>query len=161
MTLLAEGGDVAIEGLSWLKGNDHSHVHVVVDHKAPHCTSNQHIKMVLSDASRSSFTGKIVVQQIAQKTVSYQLNNNLLLSDSAQACSKPGLQILADDVKASHGATFCQLDEEQLFYLRSRGLTEEAARSLLLFGFCNEIIERVSLSSLQKTLREKIQTLSS
>lgn len=159
ISLSGEGADAKVHGLSWLCDRRQSHVHVIVDHKEPNSTSDQFIKTVLSDHSQASFTGKILVQQKAQKTQAYQLNNNLLLSEGAIANSKPGLEILADDVKASHGATFTQLDEDQLFYLLSRGLSEKLARSLLLTGFCKEMIDKIDLPSARKKMLEQIHTL--
>lgn len=156
-TILAEGADASVSGLSWLERNYESHVHVLVDHKAPNCTSNQFIKGVLSDAAHSSFTGKILVRKEAQKTQAYQLNNNLLLTEGTIAYSKPGLEILADDVKASHGATISQLDDEQLFYLKTRGLSLDVAKMLLVLGFCRDILDKVPLESLRKELAQSIE----
>lgn len=150
-SLVGEGADVSVSGLSWLEENYQSHAHVLVDHEEPHCTSHQFFKGVLSGGAHSSFTGKIVVRQKAQKTQAYQLNNNLLLTEGTIAYSKPGLEILADDVKASHGATVSQLEEEQLFYLKTRGLSEETAKTLLVFGFCNDILNEVSCDSLRQS----------
>ena len=121
----------------WTKKRE-SHTNVHIEHQAPHCRSHQLFKGVLTDVSRSSFEGKIYVKQAAQKTEAYQLNNNLLLSDRANADSKPNLEIFADDVKASHGATVGQLDAEQLFYLRARGFTDNDAKNLLVDGYAKE-----------------------
>ncbi|MBM3207057.1 MAG: Fe-S cluster assembly protein SufD [Chlamydiae bacterium] len=152
-----EEGDVKVTGLSWLDTNHHSHAHVIVDHHAPSCVSDQFFKGVLAGSSQTSFIGKIVVRQPAQQTRAYQLNNNLLLSEGTIANSKPGLEILADDVKASHGATVSQLDEEQLFYLRSRGLTADVAKSLLVEGFCRDILDKVSCDSLKKITQDSLE----
>jgi len=149
-SLLGEGADATISGLSWLEENYQSHVHVLVDHKAPNCTSHQFFKGVLANSAQSSFIGKILVRKEAQKTQAYQLNNNLLLTEGTIANSKPGLEILADDVKASHGATVSQLDDEQLFYLKSRGLSEDVAKTMLVLGFCKDILDRVSCVSLKE-----------
>jgi Fe-S cluster assembly protein SufD len=148
--LLGEGADAHISGLSWLEKNDQSHIHASINHKAPHCTSHQFFKGILTDVSHSSFTGKIAVSQIAQKTQAYQLNNNLLLSEGCIAYSKPGLEILADDVKASHGATVSQIDEEQLFYLQSRGLSKEVAKKLMVSGFCRDILDKIEIPSIKE-----------
>jgi len=142
--LAEENAEAAIFGLARLEGDDQAHVHATVEHIAPHTRSRQHFKNVLKEKSRSSFEGKILVRSEAQKTEAYQLNNNLLLSDEAQANAKPNLEIFADDVKASHGATVGQLDEEQLFYLRSRGLPLEQAKQWLVDGFCREILDQVT-----------------
>lgn len=126
-----------------------------IDHIAPRCTSNQHFKGVLDDAALANFAGRIVVRPDAQKTEAYQANNNLLLTDTAQVNTKPQLVIDADDVKCSHGATVGQIDEEAMFYLRSRGIGEAEARLMMMFGFAHEIVGRVKL----EPLREKIDDL--
>ena len=96
-----------------------------------------------------------MVRQAAQKTEAFQLNNNLLLDDHAHADSKPNLEIFADDVKASHGATVGQLDPEQLFYMKTRGFSDEAAKNLLIFGFCEQVIEMIALPSLREEISQK------
>jgi Fe-S cluster assembly protein SufD len=156
-TLVGEESDAKISGLCWLEENHQSHVHVLVEHIAPNCTSNQFFKGALSGISQSSFTGKIFVGQKAQKTQAYQLNNNLLLAEGPIAYSKPGLEILADDVKASHGATMTQLSDDQLFYLKSRGLSEETAKTLLVLGFCKEILDKISCKSLKQQALDSLQ----
>ncbi len=140
--LAEENSEAQLYGLARLEGAEEAHIHVAVEHMAPHTRSRQHFKSVLKEQSRFSFEGKILVRPAAQKTEAYQLNNNLLLSDRASANAKPNLEIFADDVKASHGATVGQLDEEQLFYLRSRGLGLEQAREWLIEGFCKEILDQ-------------------
>lgn len=137
--LAEENSEAEAYGLARLAGAQESHTHALFEHIAPHTRSKQHFKSVLKEQSRYSYEGKIYVHPAAQKTEAYQLNNNLLLSDEASANAKPNLEILADDVKASHGATVGQLDEEALFYLRSRGLAKEAARDWVIEGFCQEI----------------------
>ena len=144
--LKGEGSEANLNGLWMLGKNRTSHIHAIVDHEAPHTHSMQLFKGVLNDVSQSSFEGKILVREAAQKTEAYQLNNNLILSQGAIANSKPNLEVFADDVKASHGATMSQLDEEQLFYLSTRGIGEPEARRLLIGGFCREMIEQISLS---------------
>jgi len=141
--LLEEGGEALLQGLSCLDQDLESHSHVTVEHKAPHTQSRQHFKTVLKEKSKSSFEGKIKVHSVAQKTEAYQLNNHLLLSDEAEAHAKPNLEISADDVKASHGATVSQLKEEELFYFRSRGISLPEAKEALVQGFCDEILEQV------------------
>jgi Fe-S cluster assembly protein SufD len=157
VTLLGEESDAKISGLCWLEENHQSHVHVLVEHIAPNCTSDQFFKGALSGISHSSFTGKIFVGQKAQKTQAYQLNNNLLLAEGPVAYSKPGLEILADDVKASHGATMTQLSDDQLFYLKSRGLSEETAKTLLVLGFCKEILDKISCKSLKQQALDSLE----
>lgn len=135
-----ENGDCELRGLFDLAGTNEAHVSVLVEHRAPHCRSRQHFKFVNQDKSRSSFEGKIYVHPLAQKTESYQLNQNLLLSDEASVVAKPNLEIFADDVKASHGATISQLNAEDLFYFRTRGFSEAQAKELLRQGFCQELL---------------------
>ena len=139
--LLEENSEVEVLGLSRLQEEQETHIHITMEHRAPNTRSRQHLKSVLKDRSCFSFEGKIYVADVAQKTQSYQLCNTLLLSDLASANAKPNLEIFADDVKASHGATVGQLDEEHLFYLRSRGLTLVEAKEWLIEGFCKEILD--------------------
>jgi Fe-S cluster assembly protein SufD len=139
--LTEENSEAELYGLSHLDGEEESHIHALIEHAAPQCRSRQHFKSVVEGKSRFSFEGKIYVHAIAQKTEAYQLNNNLILNDEASAYAKPNLEIFADDVKASHGATVGQLDREALFYLRSRGLSLQEARHWLIQGFCGEILQ--------------------
>lgn len=155
VSLTGEGGHACLNGVWMLDEKREAHTHVLIDHQAPNCTSNQLFKGVLTDVSRSSFEGKIYVRQAAQKTQAYQLNNNLVLSDKANADSKPNLEIFADDVKASHGATVGQLDEEQLFYCLTRGYSQEEARNLLIYGFCEEVIDKISVPSIHQRLSNR------
>lgn len=143
ISLLGEQAEALMQGLWMLSQNHHCHTHVHVEHVAPSCHSLQKFKGVLQGQSQSSFEGKIYVHPEAQKTEAYQLNHNLLLSEGAIANAKPNLEIFADDVKASHGATMSQVDDEQLFYLQSRGLTQEQARQLLIQSFIQEILDQV------------------
>jgi len=158
VALAGENGEACLNGVWMLSGNREAHTHVLIDHQAPHCRSNQLFKGALNDSSRSSFEGKIYVRQAAQKTDAFQLNNNLILSDSAHADSKPNLEIFADDVKASHGATVGQLDDEQLFYMNSRGFSTDAAKNMLVYSFCKEVIDLIPIPSVQQqvTKRAKI-----
>jgi Fe-S cluster assembly protein SufD len=139
--LSEEGCKADLQGLTILDSSEEAHHKLLVEHTAPSCTSRQHFKSVLRGESRSLFEGKIFVRKEAQKTEAYQLNQNLLLSDGAKAESRPNLEIFADDVKASHGATISQLSEEELFYCQSRGLSLLEAKTLLLDGFCHELLE--------------------
>mgnify|MGYP000039999417 CR=1 FL=1 len=152
VALLGERAEAHLNGLTALDARAESHIHVHMDHSAPSCQSRQFFKNILAEQSRSSFTGKIYVRRPAQKTEAYQLNQNLLLSDLATANTKPNLEIFADDVKASHGATVAQIDEDQLFYLRARGIPCLAAKGLLTMGFCQEILESIPVLSLRNTL---------
>ncbi len=158
--LLGQRARVDLLGLSAVSDSGQSHIHVEMNHMAPSCYSKQLFKQVLADRSRSSFTGKIHVMKPAQKTEAYQLNRSLLLSDDAITYTKPGLEIFADDVKASHGATVAQIDDEQKFYLQSRGVPEEEAKLLLTQGFCGEILDKISLESLEKKCREEYRSFS-
>ena len=130
-------------GLYFLKGNSHVDNHTVVDNARPNCMSNELYKGIIDDSATAVFNGKIFVQQIAQKTNAYQSNKNILLSETASVNTKPQLEIFADDVKCSHGCTVGKLDEEGLFYLRSRGIPEKIARSLLVHAFAVDILEHI------------------
>lgn len=154
--LSGEGGEVQLNGLWLLKERREAHQHIFVDHQAPNCLSRQLFKGILFDQSHSSFEGKIMVRQEAQETNAFQLNNNLLLSDGASAESKPNLEIFADNVKASHGATVGQLEKEELFYLQSRGFSLHEAQKLLVYGFCQEIIHMITQPTLQKIIGEYV-----
>jgi Fe-S cluster assembly protein SufD len=144
VSLLGEGANAKLSGLAVLAETRHSHVHVYMDHSAFGTFSQQKFKSVLFDQSRASFTGKIHVKRAAQKTESYQLTQSLLLSNQAITYAKPNLEIFADDVKASHGATVSQLDEQQMLYLQTRGICPNAASALLVQGFCQEIVEEIA-----------------
>lgn len=144
ISLLGENASCDLKGLSILSDNRQAHTNVLIEHAAPHCVSNQLFKNVLKDSSRASFEGKIYVHPKAQKTEAYQLNNSLLLGERAMANSKPNLEIFADDVKASHGATVTQLSEEHLHYLRTRGVGKEVAHQLLQKSFYLELLDEVT-----------------
>ena len=153
--LQGENSEAHLNGLWMLNQNHTSHIHATLEHHAPHTRSQQLFKGVLRDISQSSFEGKILVRPEAQKTEAYQLNKNLILNSGAIANSKPNLEVFADDVKASHGATVSQLDPQQLFYLSTRGIDPNHARHLLIQGFCREMIEQIPYDSLrQKILRQ-------
>jgi len=150
IALLGEEASADLQGLSLLEGSAEVHHHIRVDHIAPNTHSLQRFKSVLKERSRASFQGKIYVAKEAQKTQAYQRNNTLLLGDNAITYSKPNLEIYADDVKASHGATVSELDPSQLFYLTSRGLGQEDAKDLLVFGFCEELLSKIPYRSLHE-----------
>jgi Fe-S cluster assembly protein SufD len=154
--LLGERANASLYGICDVKGKRQHHVNVLMDHQEPCCTSLQKFKGVVRDHALTSFEGKIYVHQKAQKTEAYQMNNNLLLSQGASAYSKPNLEIFADDVKASHGATVGQVDEEQLFYLTARALPLELARTLLIRGFFQEIIDLMEEPQAKKEALEVI-----
>lgn len=130
--------------------------HTLVDHAVPHCESNETYKGIVAGHGKAVFNGKVMVRQDAQKTNAYQSNNTLLLGDHALVYAKPQLEIYADDVKCSHGATVGQVDGQELFYLRARGISETEARKLLLLAFAGEIIDRVSLESLREPLYDSL-----
>jgi Fe-S cluster assembly protein SufD len=147
-----EGGRGALRGLYLLGGRQHVDHHVTVDHAVPRCSSEQLYKGVLDGSARAVFNGRILVRPDAQKTDARQTNKHLLLSDGVEVDSKPQLEIFADDVKCTHGAAEGQLAPEAIFYLRSRGLGEAAARRLLTFGFAREVIDRIAVAPLQAYL---------
>jgi Fe-S cluster assembly protein SufD len=126
-----------------LKGNQHVDNHTLVDHKVAHCESHELYKGVVNDKATAVFNGKVFVRKDAQKINAFQSNANVLLSDDSSVNSKPELEIYADDVKCSHGSTTGQLDEEAVFYLRARGLSEKTARKLMISAFINDVIEKI------------------
>ena len=144
--------DFNIKGLYLAKTNQHHDITTLMQHKHPESKSNQHIKGILQEDSSGVFQGKVVVSQDAQKTDAFQFNQNLLLSENAEVNVKPELEIYADDVKCSHGAPTGELDEQMLFYLRSRGLNKEEAKKILIEGFVNELFENVANKELKKKL---------
>jgi len=141
--LAGEGLECILNGLYLTRGEQLADHHMVVEHAQPHCASHEYFNGILDDKSRGVFHGRILVQPLAQKTDAKQTNKNLLLSDDATANTKPQLEIYADDVKCTHGATIGQLNPESIFYLRSRGLGPETARRMLIHAFAGEIIERI------------------
>ncbi len=156
VTLLGQGASCEIDGLYVLDGaKQHDH-YTVIDHAVPHTTSREHYKGVLGGKSRGTFFGRILVRKDAQKTSSAQENNNLLTSNEALCNSTPQLEILADDVKCSHGSTIGQIDETALFYLRSRGIAVATARDLLTYAFANEILDRLTIESLRDRLARRL-----
>lgn len=156
--LEAEGASCTLDGLYVTDGRQHVDHHTRVDHRQARCTSRELYKGVLNGASRGVFSGRVVVHPDAQGSDAVQTNHNLLLSENAEIDTKPQLEIWADDVKCNHGATVGQLDEAQVFYLRSRGIGEAAARAMLTRAFAMEVIERVNVHALQGRLDEVLQT---
>lgn len=140
MTVDGEGVDAHLYGLYLLSGNTIADNHTVMDHKKPNSFSNELYKGVMDGNSKGVFNGKIYVRPLAQKTNAFQTNRNILLSDNATINTKPQLEIWADDVKCSHGCTTGQLDEEALFYLRSRGISKDLAKGMLLYAFASEVM---------------------
>jgi Fe-S cluster assembly protein SufD len=143
VVLEAEHCEAHLYGLYFPIGQTHIDNHTVVDNVKPKCLSNELYKGILNDSASAVFNGKIFVQPDAQKTNAYQSNKNILLSDSASVNAKPQLEIFADDVKCSHGCTVGRLNEEGLFYLRSRGISEKIAKSLLVHAFAVDILEHI------------------
>ena len=152
----AEGGEAFVDGLYFLGETQHHDTHSVISHNVPNCTSHQTYKGILNDKSRGVFNGKVFVAVGAHGTDGYQSNKNLLLSNEARIDTKPQLEIFNDDVKCSHGATVGQLEEEELFYLLSRGLNETLARNLLTYGFAEEIVNKIEIESIKKQLDEAV-----
>ena len=150
--LAAPGASCALTGLYVLHGRQHVDNHTFIDHAAPRCTSRQLYKGVLDGRARAVFNGRVTVRRDAQHTDAHQTNKNLLLSEGAEVDTKPQLEILADDVKCTHGAAVGQLGEDAVFYLRSRGLGEEAARTLLTYGFMSEVINRITVEPIRAQL---------
>lgn len=147
-----EGAECSVDGLYMVDGSQHTDTHSVIDHRQPHCTSHQLYKGILDGKSRAVFNGKVFVRHDAQQTDARQTNKNLLLSNDARVDTKPQLEIFADDVKCTHGAAVGQLDEEELFYLLSRGINPGLARNLLTYGFAGEVIEKIGIESIRREL---------
>lgn len=148
----AEGGEAFVDGLYMLNGNQHHDTHSTIDHALPNCVSHQTYKGVLNDKSRGVFNGKVFVRENASGTDAQQSNKNLLLSTEARVDTKPQLEIFNDDVKCSHGATVGQLEDEELFYLLSRGISENLAKNLLTYGFAEEIINKIEIEEIKNEL---------
>jgi Fe-S cluster assembly protein SufD len=143
-------------GFYYMDGDRFVDNHTIADHAFPNCNSDEVFKGILDDKSTAVFNGKVLVREHAQKTNAYQSNKNILLSDTATINSKPELEIYADDVKCSHGATSGSLDQDSLFYLKSRGISERLAKSLLLNAFANDVIEKVQLPELRQDIKRRI-----
>ena len=141
--LSGEGVECVLNGLYLTREEQLADHHMVVEHAEPHCNSHEYFNGILDDRSKGVFHGRILVRQAAQKTDAKQTNKNLLLSEDATVDTKPQLEIYADDVKCTHGATVGQLNEEAIFYLRTRGIGAQTARSMLIHAFAGEIIERI------------------
>lgn len=156
--IAGENTESTIDGLYVVNGAQHVDNHTTIDHAAPHSTSRQLYKGILDDRARAVFNGKVFVRRGALRTDSRQLNKNLLLSRGAHADTKPQLEIYADDVKCAHGATVGQLEEDEVFYLKSRGLSTEKARALLTYGFAEEVISKIRLASVRQRLDEAVLT---
>ena len=156
MILEAANNEGHLYGLYMVNGKTHVDNHSIVDNVMPNCFSNEFYKGIMDGNSTGVFNGKIFVRQDAQKTNAYQSNKNVLMGNSASVNSKPQLEIFADDVKCSHGCTVGRLDDEALFYLRTRGIDEKNAKALLLHAFAQDILEQVKPQPLRKYLEQKI-----
>ena len=152
----AEGAECTLDGLTLIGERQLADTHSRIDHLKPHGTSRQLHKCIVDGAAHAVFNGKVMVHPGAQKTDSAQSSRNLLLTAKAVVDTLPQLEIFADDVKCTHGATVGQLDSEEVFYLRSRGLSEEAARNLLTYAFGAEVIDRIPVASLRRTLEQTV-----
>lgn len=155
IVLNGEGINSTLNGLYCVYGSQHVDNHTSVDHRFPNCISNQLYKGILNESSRAVFNGKIFVNSIAQQTNSYQLNKNLLLGSDCRVDTKPQLEIFADDVRCTHGATVGQLNEDELFYLQTRCIDKIAARKMLARGFVDDLLVTVQ----NKSIHQKLQTL--
>jgi len=155
--LAGEGAEVDLEGLFLGLGEQHIDNHTLVDHAVPHCTSRERYKGILADQARGVFRGRVIVRPDAQKTSAEQSNRNLLIGDRAEIDSKPQLEIHADDVRCSHGSTTGQLDRDALFYLRTRGIAETAARQILVEAFAAQVTEAIRLPALRKHIQDGLQ----
>ncbi len=154
--LNGQGTSTNLHGVYLAHNKQHIDNHTFIDHAHAHCNSNELYKGIITDNAKGVFNGKIIVRQDAQKTNAFQQNNNLVLSKTATMDSKPQLEIFADDVKCSHGATIGQLEEEAVYYLRSRGLSNEQAQSILQHAFLKEVVDRIPLSPIRKSIDKLI-----
>jgi len=152
----SEGGDCTLNGLYMGSGRQHLDNRTLIDHKSPRCTSRELYKGVLDGEAHGVFGGRVLVREDAQKTDARQINKNLLLSDGAVIDTKPQLEIFADDVKCAHGAAVGELDEDALFYLRSRGLSPQTARSLLTYAFASELVDSIPVLPLRARVRDLV-----
>lgn len=156
VTMDHEGAECWVDGLYLVTTGQHADTHSLIDHRKPHCTSHQLYKGILDGKSRAVFNGKVFVRHDAQKTDAMQTNKNLLLSNEARIDTKPQLEILADDVKCAHGAAVGQIDEDELFYLETRGIHHDLARNLLTYGFAEEVIGKIKIESIRAQLDEAV-----
>ena len=154
-----ENCETNLNGAYLLKDLQHLDNHTIVDHIAPHCNSNELYKGILSGKATGVFNGKVFVRPNAQKISAFQSNANVLLSDDASVNSKPELEIYANDVKCSHGSTTGQLDEDAVFYLRARGLSEKSARSLITQAFITEVVDKVEQKEVRDFIKNKLVEL--
>ena len=158
VNLASSGASAMVNGLCIAKDHQHLDQHIIINHLKENCNSNQLFKYILSDTSAGVFNGRVIVSEGAQKTDAQQTTRNLLLTDNAMAHSNPQLEIYADDVKCSHGSTTGQLDENAIFYLRSRGIDVRSAQLLLISGFAKEVMETITNTNIDTYIDEKLTT---
>jgi Fe-S cluster assembly protein SufD len=147
---IGSGGESELNGLFLIDGSQLFDAHTLIDHASPHCNSHELYKGILDGKSRGVFNGKVIVRKDAQKTNAFQENNNIILSNEALVNTKPQLEIFADDVKCSHGATVGQLDNEALFYLKSRGIGEDKSRDILIHAFASDVVRRIKIDKIKE-----------
>lgn len=152
-----EGGESTLNGLFMIEGSQLFDAHTMIDHAMPHCNSHELYKGILDDKSRGVFNGKVMVRKDAQKTNAFQENNNIILSNDALVNTKPQLEIFADDVKCSHGATIGQLNQDAMFYLKTRGIGEESGRAILIHAFASDVVKSIKVQAVKDYI-EKILT---
>lgn len=157
VTLAGEKADISLCGMAIADKSQHVDNNTFVDHAVPDCNSNELFKYVLDDSSVGAFAGTVLVRPGAQHTTSQQTNRNICATREARMYTQPQLEIYADDVKCSHGATVGQLDENALFYMRTRGISEKEARLLLMFAFVNDVIETIRLDALKERLHTLVE----
>ncbi len=152
-----EGCQLDANGLYLVDREQECDNYIFVEHACPHCTSNELYKGIIDDAARARFNGHVLVQDGAVKTEAYMTNRNILLTDKAHVDTRPFLEIYNDDVKCSHGSTIGQLDQQALFYLRSRGIPERTAMMMLSYAFCDEVIRYIAIDSLRDTVGDMVK----
>lgn len=157
LTLSGEGAEANVYGVYVCGGEEKVNISVDMRHNVPHCNSRQLFKGMAGGSSRVDFYGKIIVAKDAQKTEAYQENHNLLLSDTAKVDTKPQLEIYADDVKCSHGATIGRLNEEEQFYMRSRGITLEDAKVLQMISFIAPVLEKIEAQEEREAIASRLE----
>jgi Fe-S cluster assembly protein SufD len=151
-----EHSDSTLKGITIIEGKQHVDHNTLVHHISPNCESHQDYKGIFAETSTGVFNGKVLVDKEAQKINAFQSNNNILLDDQATINAKPQLEIFADDVKCSHGCTIGQLDQDSLFYLRSRGIPLKEAKALLMYAFANNVLESVKIPEIKKRINHQI-----
>lgn len=152
-----EGCELQADGLYLIDGEQRCDNYIFVQHNAPHCASRELYKGILDDQARATFNGHVLVMDGAMKTEAYQNNRNILLTDKAHVETKPFLEIYNDDVKCSHGSAVGQLDEQALFYMRSRGISERTATTMLSYAFCDEVIHNIGITELRQAIEDMVK----